>query len=299
MRLVSVILLASVIKAKKCDIESKLVQIFQNNGWNYVMVVHIGQTTKVSQCFVQEFMTRQVYVSSVTATKLAITPDSTYRYIFLVNDIFYYKSYEALIASTKPQKSAVILNIPPDHENVLLSQIEVQDLYFYLCSYSVNPRIRSVISTPRFTYPVITEVPLSSELKFLETYDFQGQTLYDVSVSYYPYNVEVEDDKARGLFPDLIRSLGSKFNFSLFHMFVRDWGVVPIQGTLENGTFGGAMGAVINGAFDMSLSSWLAVHERGHLLDTEPVSMVRNVLVMVPKPLKVIFACPRKFDLHN
>ncbi|XP_059083507.1 uncharacterized protein LOC131880816 [Tigriopus californicus] len=89
------------------------------------------------------------------------------------------------------------------------------------------------------------------------------------------------------MFPDLFGTLEHKFNFSLSHTFETDWGVMPIEGTFENGTFGGAFGGVINGAFDMSLSSWRATPERGLLLDMEPVQMTDFVLAVVPKTLGV------------
>ncbi|XP_059083298.1 uncharacterized protein LOC131880637 [Tigriopus californicus] len=62
---------------------------------------------------------------------------------------------------------------------------------------------------------------------------------------------------------------------------------MPIEGTFENGTFGGVLGGVLNGAFDMSLSSWLATPERGLLLDMEPVQITTFVLAVVPKTLEV------------
>ncbi|TRY77456.1 hypothetical protein TCAL_08548 [Tigriopus californicus] len=90
------------------------------------------------------------------------------------------------------------------------------------------------------------------------------------------------------MIPDLFQSLGSRFNFSVFHLFVSDWGVVPLEkGPFQNNTFVGAMGAVIHGGFDLSLSSWLAVPERSPLLDMEPTYIIRNVMAIVPKPLKV------------
>eukprot|EP00094_Tigriopus_californicus_P006744 TCALIF_06495-PA protein Name:"Protein of unknown function" AED:0.58 eAED:0.58 QI:0/0/0.33/0.33/1/1/3/139/446 len=264
-----VIFMTWVIGAERCGKESNLARILQNNGWNYVMVVHAGPITQMCQCLVQEFMKRQVYVRSVASRNLEITHDSMSHYLFILNALPEYDHLEPLIAATKPQKSALILNIPSETEEDLLIRIKVQDLYFYLCSQRRHWRIRSVISTPRFSHPVITEVVLDPGLRFIEVYDLQGQTLTEITVSHRPYMFE-ENGQARGLFLDLFGTLENKYNFSVSHIFESDWGVTPIQGTFENGTFGGTMGGVINGAFDLSLSSWLAAPERGPLLDMEP-----------------------------
>ena len=55
-----------------------------------------------------------------------------------------------------------------------------------------------------------------------------------------------------------------------------DWGLTPREGPFNrSGNWSGVMGNVIEGGYDLSLSSWYWLHERAHLMAFTPVAWTR------------------------
>ena len=64
------------------------------------------------------------------------------------------------------------------------------------------------------------------------------------------------------------------------------WGTLP----LENGSFGGVMGAVVNGEADVSGSTWFWDPERQPHMDFVPIFFGPLVVALTPDPHQVDFA---------
>ena len=93
-----------------------------------------------------------------------------------------------------------------------------------------------------------------------------------------------------GYLIDLSKMAENLFNFTLVSLRDpdNDWGVTPKSGPYNrSGTWGGVMGGVINGEFDMSLSAWVWVFNRVDLVSFTTVVRSRSQLVLTPQPPKV------------
>jgi hypothetical protein len=63
-----------------------------------------------------------------------------------------------------------------------------------------------------------------------------------------------------------------------------DWGTLPKSGPMNlSGEWGGVMGGVIKGEYDLSISSWGRNVDRSHLMTFSSVVPVKEVLVLTPK----------------
>ena len=61
-----------------------------------------------------------------------------------------------------------------------------------------------------------------------------------------------------------------------------DWGVAPKSGPFNiNGTWGGVMGAVVNGDYDFSMSIWASTVDRESLLEMAPIMRRQYILVIL------------------
>lgn len=72
--------------------------------------------------------------------------------------------------------------------------------------------------------------------------------------------------KRKGIVEDLVKNLEKMFNFTVVSYMADGWGSSPLTGTFydDNATFNGALGDVIYGNADMSLSTWTPIAGRDH-----------------------------------
>jgi hypothetical protein len=69
-----------------------------------------------------------------------------------------------------------------------------------------------------------------------------------------------------------------------------NWGVFPISGPYnQSGEWGGIMGDVVNGKYDLCLSAWLWMAERHEILTFVPVYSKKQILVWTPKNPEIDF----------
>ena len=93
-----------------------------------------------------------------------------------------------------------------------------------------------------------------------------------------------------GFLADFMDSLGPVLNFTWeSHMPPdRSWGVSPISGPFNrSGTWGGAMGSLINDQYHMSLSQWVWVLDRYELLDFVSTTPSYVILALTPSPPEI------------
>ena len=111
----------------------------------------------------------------------------------------------------------------------------------------------------------------SGTLRILETYELGGIQIQSMSLPWSPYLVQ-DNCQANGItcdsegyLIDIVEMAGRLFNFTYVSLRDpnNDWGVTPKSGPYNrSGVWGGVMGGVVNGQFDMSLSAWQWVYNR-------------------------------------
>ena len=95
-----------------------------------------------------------------------------------------------------------------------------------------------------------------------------------------------------GFLADMMDSLGLVFNFTWESHAPPDgsWGVTPIDGPANrSGTWGGAMGSVVNGEYHISLSQWVWLIGRYELLDFVSTTPSFVCLALTPSPPEIDF----------
>ena len=132
--------------------------------------------------------------------------------------------------------------------------------------------------------------------RMLETYDLGGIQIQSMSLPWSPYLIQgnCKDDgktcDSEGYLIDILEMARRLFNFTYVSLRDpnNDWGVTPKSGPYNrSGVWGGVMGGVINGQFDMSLSAWQWVFNRVELVSFTTVVRQRSQLVLTPQPPKV------------
>jgi hypothetical protein len=89
-----------------------------------------------------------------------------------------------------------------------------------------------------------------------------------------------------GYLKDYTDLVAKKYNFTYesHRDMTGNWGVLQISGPYNrSGEWGGIMGDVVNGKYDLCLSSWLWMAERYEILTFVPVYSKKQVLVWTPK----------------
>jgi hypothetical protein len=126
----------------------------------------------------------------------------------------------------------------------------------------------------------------------VDDYDLNGLTIYSTSDSWAPYlTLENCDESGTnctsyGYLKDYTDLVAKKYNFTYeSHRDVTgNWGVFPISGPYnQSGEWGGIMGDVVNGKYDLCLSAWHWMTERYEILTFVPVYSKKQVLVWTPK----------------
>ena len=133
-------------------------------------------------------------------------------------------------------------------------------------------------------------------LRMLETYDLGGIQVQSMSLPWSPYLIQgnCKGDGMtchnEGYLIDIVEMASMLFNFTYVSLRDpdNDWGVTQKSGPYNrSGVWGGVMGGVINGKFDMSLSAWQWVFNRVELVSFTTVVRQRSQLVLTPQPPKV------------
>jgi hypothetical protein len=133
----------------------------------------------------------------------------------------------------------------------------------------------------------------------VEDYDLNGLTIYSTSDSWAPYltleNCDESGTKCTsyGYLKDYTDLVAKKYNFT--YESHRDMtgncrGVMPISGPYnQSGEWGGIMGDVVNGKYDLGLSAWSWMPQRYEILTFVPVYSMRQILVWTPKNPEIDF----------
>ena len=190
----------------------------------------------------------------------------------------------------------------------LLQSLEAR-IFFYV----------GISSSPMTWYHVISLKSGSaiSELSFhpnsrraMETYDLQGLQITSTSLTWAPFytiddcNEEgLQCKTAYGYLHDYMNLLADKLNFTyVSHKDTDDdWGTLPKSGPFSlNGTWGGVVGNVILGKYDMSISSYTWNVARSELMQFVPILRTRRMLALTPqRPAMDLGLFIRAFTLYS
>jgi hypothetical protein len=167
----------------------------------------------------------------------------------------------------KPRQFLLFLDFSPDDSflTTLVEQVKHQT-YFYVGYFDNNFKLHYVITNLN-GHPVINEVNFFSNdsLVIKENYDLRGQSLNCIANDYPPYTVvpieckggQFNNCQLDGFFIDYLDLVGKRFNFTYSTSADGNWGVVPVSGNLDNGTWNGVFGGVINRKYDLRFINFL------------------------------------------
>ena len=170
---------------------------------------------------------------------------------------------------------------------------------FYLATMNKDTVLWHQLFTMKGGYSLTNLAFHSGSHLISEQYDLNGLTIHSISGSWAPYMIIDKCDEQgkhcnfnSGYLVDFMNIMAEKFNFSYESVKEPngDWGTVPKSGPLNlSGEWGGVMGNVVNGRFDMSMSPWLMGIERHELLQFALVIKSRPILVWEPRYPEVDF----------
>ncbi|TRY67601.1 hypothetical protein TCAL_05368 [Tigriopus californicus] len=191
----------------------------------------------------------------------------------------------------------------------------MKNAYFYLvclkASAGDGPKavFKYIISLNFQPQYVENDVMFHSNSRLVwESFNLQGLSIRSVALSWSPYlnlkdcDQQGDNCSSSGFLVDYANLIGRLFNFTVVSTQDKDlnWGVVPISGPFNSsGTWGGTMGDVINGKFDLSLSQWIWNIERQDLLDFVITSSNWLQLALTPQLPEVdtgLFLRPFTYD---
>jgi hypothetical protein len=272
-----------------------LVKIFADNGWKYPLISGSYWSQNAAQV-IRAFNAKALEAAMFKLGGVQHESDS--RQLILLNSVSdlngvlknsrHWKRQLVVIAFMSETRRG-IADLMPTVERTVTGT----NSYFYLAFYTKATslwKLSSIISTPRFKSPVANVVTFAHNgFSLVESYDLAGEEVLHNTLDFPPYVFSEEcwgkrirpDCDMVGLFIVYLDVMARLYNFTV--VTVRDpslmWGSVRY----ENGSFGGTMGAIVNGDADVSASTWLWNTERDPYMDLVPVFFSPLALALTPK----------------
>ena len=195
-----------------------------------------------------------------------------------------------------------VLLIPKQiNEIQLMEELQAMqgNAFFYLAyPDSEKTHFKRVISLSNNSQTVVTEIEFNQFGHIVENYNLEGNMIYSNTLPWAPYFLmEGCDENGRncinsGFLADFMDALGLVLNFTWVSHQPPDgsWGVTPLDGIFNrSGTWGGAMGSVVNGEYHISLSQWVWLVGRYELLDFVSTTTSFQALALTPAPPEIDF----------
>lgn len=280
-----------------CLNENLLMDFMISNGWNYVTVISEYR----QYCFLNDSRNKDVFIRSIRVTSLDNVDDIEDKVVILCDQVKDANGYLEFVTQRRVQTVFIwirqfeIDKLGPD----FLTNLQA-NAYFYLVYFKEGDaklQVKSVINTIRFQRPIVTEIDIKEDLVLRETFDLQGQPITGISLHFEPYLIAKPNCNLTkkhlcpqtGFYIDLETQLSVMLNFTFTNEFEPNgnWGLMPVTGTFENGTFEGVVGHVVNNTHDISLSTWVWTDERKNILDFAPVLHTKLILALTPHSKKV------------
>ena len=287
----------------------------QNNGLKYLTFVTInksfGLETFSNQLTESAQLTQSIRTRSIRTNDNGNEENQLWdRYHFDQDTLVFISSsnskewdhYLKLISQTKI-KSSILIVIEPITKadiNRIYDSLSLmsENIYFYLCYIEdiSGPMVewKKLITLKHNPQVVSNKVHFEPSGKMIEEYDMQGLHVKCSTLSWAPYlslsdcdENTGKDCKSTGYIADVMNLLGSSLNFtwSCDAEPNNDWGVTPISGPSNvNGTWGGVVGAVVNGDYPLCLSFWTNTYSRIGMMDFVIMGQgVQYVMALVPQ----------------
>ena len=132
-----------------------------------------------------------------------------------------------------------------------------------------------------------------------ESFNMQGLKIRSISETWEPYlTIEgcnedgINCSVHEGYIADFVNILAERFNFTYSSEKEPNgnWGILPKSGPFNlSGEWDGVLGNVVNGKYDLSMSSWDWILERQNVLQFVLVSKTQKILVWEPKNPEIDF----------
>ena len=171
---------------------------------------------------------------------------------------------------------------------------------FYLCYPDSMDMMKwhYVMTINHQLHVVLGDLNFFEDTKMIqESYDLQGMAVISTSMDWTPYLQfdSCEDTLGQncvtsGFLMDLVTVLARRYNFTITSTRDPDlnWGLSPISGPFNlSGEWGGVMGDVVTGKYQMSLSQWYYIRERNDILDFVSTTSDQEMLALTPQPTAV------------
>ena len=169
-----------------------------------------------------------------------------------------------------------------------------EEMVFFYVAFANNSEILSwhYILSLKSGY-IMNRLTFSEpSFRIIEAFDLGGLEITSTSLTHPPYltiddcnDLGLECQQNYGYLIDYMDILAKKFNFTYVSRkdVDNDWGVTPKAGPFNtSGTWGGVMGDVINGKYDMTISIFQWTTSRNELLEFAPVAKFRLALAVTP-----------------
>jgi hypothetical protein len=184
-----------------------------------------------------------------------------------------------------------------------LDEFKLDSLFYLAVSLGHNIKWYKII-TLKSGY-AMTELRFSlASFQIIEVYDLNGLTINSISLSWSPYltledcNQVGKNCTSDGYLKDYTYVMAKKLNFTYESQkeVNGDWGLLPKSG-LQNhsGKWGGVLGGIINGKYDMSLSAWVMMTKRYETMSFVLIVTTNDLIVWTQTKHEIdfgLYVCP-------
>jgi hypothetical protein len=168
-----------------------------------------------------------------------------------------------------------------------LDEFQLDSLFYLAVSSEYAVKWYQVI-TLKSGYAITKQIFFPSSFQTIEDYDLNGLTIYSISLSWSPFLILEDCDEVGknctnyGYLKDYTDMIAKKLNFTYESQreVDGDWGTLPKSGPYNrSGKWGGVMGGIINGKYDMSLCSWFRTIERYEIMSLVTIITTNDLIV--------------------
>ena len=294
---------------------NEVLDFCQNNGLKYLTFVTINKNS-VTKVFLNHVIESAQSSKSLRTRSMRTNGNGNEehqlwdRYHFDQDTMVFISSsdseewdhYLRLISKTKIKTSIFVIIQPITKADIIIIKDSLslisENVYFYLC-YIENrsepmPEWKKILTLKHDSQVVSNEVRFDRSGKMIEEYNMQGLHVKCSTLSWAPYlslsdcdENTGKDCKSTGYIADVMNILGNSLNFT-WHCDAdpnNDWGVTPKSGPSNvNGTWGGVVGAIVNGDYPLCLSFWTNTYSRIGMMDFVIMGPgVQYVMAFVPQ----------------
>ncbi len=279
------------------NVSQEVAGFLTDNGIKFASVVanaSVPQDARRFHCDLTKLCTAYLKSTQLSHyTKLRYFSPTPGIQLFLYNpELDQLNEYLHAISHTRVKSSVLIVGSDSVAELRRSLEHSKDNLLFYVLEYSIRSLQWHQVLSLKSSYTMDKLAFYGDSRKVLEKYDLNGMSIRSISLTWSPYYI-LEDCDAEGLcskdsgflkgLMDLIRQ-DLNFTYVTYVEPSGDWGVIPKSGPFNtSGEWGGVMGSVVNGDFDMSINHYIWVLDRSELVSFAATTPSRSVLTWTPQ----------------